>query len=138
MNYRIGTVAEAELLAEMNEMLIRDEGHRNPMNQSQLTQRMQTWLQVEYQAVLFQDGHKSIGYVLFRHDADYVYVRQLFVVAEKRRQGIGSAAISCLRENVWAGAPRLRIDVLIHNQAARLFWLSVGFRDYCITMESDI
>ena len=41
------------------------------------------------------------------------------------------------REHAWADAPRVRIDVLVGNAGAIAFWRAVGFRDYCLTMESE-
>ncbi|MDB5384773.1 MAG: hypothetical protein JWM11_419, partial [Planctomycetaceae bacterium] len=35
IHYRFATLDDAELLAAMNQQLIRDEGHRNPMNLTQ-------------------------------------------------------------------------------------------------------
>jgi hypothetical protein len=40
-----------------------------------------------------------------------------------------------LSQNAWRDRRRIRIDVLVGNQAGIGFWRSVGFRDYCLTME---
>jgi len=39
MKYRLATPEDAALLAPLNQQLIRNEGHRNPMNLAQLTER---------------------------------------------------------------------------------------------------
>jgi GNAT superfamily N-acetyltransferase len=122
----------------MNHQLIRDEGHRNEMTPSQLTDRMVGWLRREYKAVLFENEQRAVGYVLFLLEPDYVYIRHLFVVAEFRRQGIARNAIQWLKQNVWTDATRLRIDVLVKNTAAHEFWSSVGFHDYALTMEAQL
>lgn len=136
MQYRFATTEDATLIAPLNQQLIRDEGHRNPMNVTQLAERMSGWLRGEYQAVVFVEGTSLIGYALFRSECDYVYLRQLFVVPERRRQGIGRDALRWLWRNAWPDAPRLRIDVLVENTTGREFWRSVGFQEYSVTMEA--
>ena len=138
MRYRIATAADAHLLAPMNHRLIRDEGHRNAMSVAELKTRMQAWLAGEYQAVLFEDEQGTAGYALFKRDPDWVYLRQFFVQPERRRCGIGKAALTWLLENVWNDAPRIRLDVLIGNSLGIAFWRSVGFGDYCLTMEMPV
>jgi GNAT superfamily N-acetyltransferase len=138
MNYRMASAADAPLLGEMNYQLIRAEGHRNPMSLVELQSRMASWLVDGYQAVLFEDDGGPAGYVLFRREADHIYLRQLFVRHQRRRQGVGRSAVGWLIENLWHDEPRIRVDVLVGNQAAIEFWRSVGFTDYCLTMERDI
>jgi ribosomal protein S18 acetylase RimI-like enzyme len=135
MDYRLATAADCDQLADMNQRLIRDEGHRNSMTIDELTLRMRNWLAGEYQAVLFELDGKPAGYALFRHEVEHVYVRQFFVQPELRRQGIGRAAIEHLCIHFWQDRPRLRLDVLVGNAAAIAFWRSVGFEDYCLTLE---
>lgn len=136
MLYRFATLDDVAALAQMNQQLIQDEGHRNPMSLPQLTERMAAWLQGDYRAVVFGERPNLVGYALFKGEAEYVYLRQLFVLTEHRRKGIARAAIEWLWIHAWRGAQRLRIDVLIGNTAGRMFWQSVGFHEYCITMEA--
>lgn len=138
MNYRIATVADAPLLAPMNHRLIRDEGHRNSMPVAELAQRMQAWLAGEYQAVLFEDDEGTAGYALFKREPDWIYLRQFFVQPERRQHGLGKAAMAWLLENVWKDAPRIRLDVLVGNSNGIEFWRSLGFADYCVTMEKPL
>jgi len=135
MQYRPATGDDALPLAQMNQRLIRDEGHRNPMSQDELLARMHAWLAGEYQAVIFQDDAGPAGYALFRRDANYVYVRQFFVEPPRRRQRIGRAAIEHLAKHFWKDSPRFRLDVLANNSRAIAFWRTVGFVEYRITME---
>jgi predicted acetyltransferase len=120
----------------MNWRLIRDEGHRNRMSKEELEARMSQWLQGEYEATLFEEGERTVGYALFRREPEYVYLRQFYIRAEYRRQGLGRAAIDWLSQHAWGGA-RVRLDVLIGNAAGISFWRAVGFRDYCLTLERD-
>jgi GNAT superfamily N-acetyltransferase len=112
------------------------------MTVAELEQRMGGWLSTgEYTAVLFindaDDGGDIAGYALFRREPDHVYLRQFFVRADRRRAGIGRAALTWLRQNAWVGVPRVRLDVLVGNEPAIAFWRSAGFHEYCVTMEAE-
>jgi GNAT superfamily N-acetyltransferase len=122
----------------MNHRLIRDEGHRNSMSVAELESRMRAWLGGEYQAVLFEDELGTAGYALFKREPEWIYLRQFFVQPERRRYGIGQAAMTWLLQNVWNDAPRIRLDVLVGNSVGIGFWRSFGFADYCITMEKPV
>jgi predicted acetyltransferase len=135
MTFRRATLADCSLLAELNQQLIRDEGHRNRMTVRELEQRMRGWLASEYAAVLFEEGKEVVAYALYREQAKDIYLRQLFVVRNRRRQGIGRAAFEILRSQIWPPDKRLTVDVLIQNSAAVAFWRAVGYKDYCLTLE---
>jgi GNAT superfamily N-acetyltransferase len=135
MRYRFATAADVPLLAEMNRQLIQDEGHRNRMSLAELEQRMNGWLKGEYKAVLFENDGGAVGYALYKQETDHVYLRQFFVEADQRRKGIGSAAVAWLLSNAWRQSPRIQLDVLVGNSAGIAFWRSLGFVDYCTTME---
>jgi ribosomal protein S18 acetylase RimI-like enzyme len=137
MRFRLASVADAEALGALNAQLIRDEGHRNPMTVGQLVERMNGWLQREYEALIVEDDGKVVGYALFRREPEDIYLRQIFVRPDDRRRGIGRAMIEWLMQNAWQSAARVRIEVLVGNATAREFWHALGFRDYCITMEVD-
>jgi GNAT superfamily N-acetyltransferase len=138
IRYRPATADDIALLAPLNAQLIRDEGHRNAMTEQELAQRMSGWLAGEYQAFIFEVDSKAIGYALYRVEPDHIYLRQLFVEPTLRRRGIARSALEWLRQNAWSVRPRIRIDVLIGNKAGIEFWRSVGFIDYCITLEREI
>jgi GNAT superfamily N-acetyltransferase len=135
LEYNFATQEDVPLLAEMNQQLIRDEGHRNKMTLPQLQERMSGWLQAEYNAVIFSKGSDTVGYALYRNDPDWIYLRQLFVKDEMRRKGIARAAISWLKNNAWKQTKIIRVEVLVGNPKGISFWKAVGFKDYCITME---
>jgi GNAT superfamily N-acetyltransferase len=135
---RFASVDDAETLGALNAQLIHDEGHRNPMTVPQLVERMAGWLRGDYEAVVVEEGGTVVGYALFRRDPDYVYLRQIFVRNENRRRGIGRSLMGWLVRNAWQNVPRVRIDVLVGNDAGRQFWKSIGFREYCLTMEMEV
>ena len=97
--------------------------------------RMEGWLAGEYQAALFEIDGEPVGYALFRFDPDNVYLRQFFVRPDSRRRGLGREALAWLSQHVFPPGKRVRIEVLVGNATAIQFWQSVGFADYCITME---
>ena len=135
MTLRPATVDDCPRLAELNHQLIRDEGHRNPMTVAELEQRMRGWLAGEYRVVLFEDGGEVVAYALFREQSEEIYLRQLFVVRHRRRQGIGRRAVEMLRSQVWPKSKRLTVDVLVGNEGGVAFWRQLGFTDYCLTLE---
>lgn len=136
ITWRTATVpADVSLLAAWNHQLIRDEGHRNPMTVPELARRMQDWLEVEYQAVIFSDAAQAVGYALYRPDADTIHLRHFFIRPEFRRCGLGRAAFERLRREIWPPGVRLTVNVLCHNAPGVAFWRAVGFRDYCLTLE---
>lgn len=138
VRFRRATVDDAAMLAPMNALLIRDEGHSNPMTAAQLQERMANWLKGEYQAFVFEADSEAIGYALYRFEPEHVYLRQLFVLLEHRRRGIARTALEWLRRNAWGERPRVRIDVLVGNRSGIEFWRSMGFSEYCLTMESKV
>jgi ribosomal protein S18 acetylase RimI-like enzyme len=135
MNFRRATLDDCPLLAELNHQLIRDEGHRNKMTVPELEQRMRGWLQSEYMAVIFEQGGELVAYALYRDEPEEVYLRQLFVLRNRRRQRIGRAAIEILRTQIWPRDKRLTVEVLVHNAAALAFWRAVGYQNYSLMLE---
>jgi GNAT superfamily N-acetyltransferase len=135
LTFRLATPADCPLLAELNHQLIRDEGHRNRMTVPELEARMRGWLTGEYRAVIFEDRGAVVAYALYREQADEIYLRQLFVVRHRRRQGIGRQAVALLRRHIWPTNKRLTVEVLTANTGGVAFWRSVGYTDYSLTLE---
>ena len=135
MNFRCATLSDGALLAELNHQLLNDEGHRNRMTIPELEQRMKGWLSSEYAAVIFEDSQEVVAYALYREQPTEIYLRQLFVARNVRRRGIGRRALEILRSKVWTKGKRITVDVLVQNTAAMAFWRSIGFSDYCLTLE---
>ncbi len=135
MTFRMATLADCAVLAELNHQLIRDEGHRNRMTVPELEERMRGWLASEYQAVLFEEAGEVVAYGLYHEQAEEIHLRHLFVARNRRRQGLGRRAMELLRSNVWPQNKRLTVNVLVNNTAGVAFWRSVGCQDYCLTLE---
>jgi GNAT superfamily N-acetyltransferase len=135
MTFRPATLDDCSLLAPLNHQLIRDEGHRNPMTIPELEQRMRGWLFGEYRAVIFERDGSIVAYALYREQREEIYLRQLFVVRTRRRQGIGRRAVEILRTQVWPKTKRLIVDALVANTKGVAFWRTVGYTDYSLTLE---
>ena len=122
------------MLAAWNYQLIRDEGHRNPMDVWELEERMRGWLASgEYQAILFEES-EPVAYALFKETDDEIDLRQFFVVRHRRHQGIGSCAMAQLFA-LWPKEKRWTVSVLTNNASAVAFWQSQGYTDYALTLE---
>ena len=137
LEYRVATAADLPILARMNQQLIEDERHRNPMNLAELETRMRSMLAGDYTATLFEWDSRLVAYALWREEPDWVYLRQFFVARDYRRCGIGSRAFRRLTGEIWPPGNRIRVNVLIGNQPALEFWRAVGFIDYLVTLEME-
>ncbi len=137
MTFRPAILEDCVLLAELNNQLIRDEGHRNRMTVAELEQRMRGWLAGgEYRAFLVEHDGGAVAYALFRFEPDSgIYLRQFFVRREKRRQGIGSQAVEMLFREVFPARTRVTLEVLAHNEIGRGFWKASGFVSYSVCLE---
>ncbi|MDB6093517.1 MAG: GCN5-related N-acetyltransferase [Verrucomicrobia bacterium] len=134
LSWRHAAAGDLDLLAEWNHQLIRDEGHRNPMTVMELKERMRGWLGSEYRAVIFSET-APVAYALYRPGKTEIYLRQLFVARNRRREGIGAAAMGILREEIWPKDVRLTVEVLCANGPAVAFWRRMGYRDYALSLE---
>jgi predicted acetyltransferase len=135
MNFYRATLDDCALLAELNHQLIRDEGHRNKMTVPELEQRMKGWLASESAAVIFEDDGETVAYALFREQPEEIYLRHLFVLRNRRREGIGRMAFEILRAKIWPANRRLTVEVLVQNITAVAFWRAVGYKDYSLKLE---
>ena len=135
LTFRRARLEDSALLAELNHQLVRDEGHRNPMTVPELEQRMRGWLAAEYTVMIFEEGGVVVAYALYCEQPDEIYLRQLFVVRDRRRLGIGRRAVEILRSQIWPKHKRLTVGVLVGNTAAITFWRAVGYVDYALTLE---
>jgi len=135
--FRYVTDEDINTLAVMNNQLIEDERHRSKMTVQDLEIRIRKWLSKNYHAAIAEEKDEIIAYALWRRDPDWIYLRQLFVNRNKRRQGIGRAFIKWLHENAWKKDKWIRVEALIVNPEGIAFWRAIGFKDYCITLELE-
>lgn len=136
LTYRRATRGDCTLLGVLNHQLIQDEGHRNPMTEAQLAKRMRGWLTSGgYTAFLFEEGGEIVAYALYREAPDEIYLRHLFVVRHRRRQGVGRRAMRLLMDEIWTPGKRLTVEVLCANTTGVAFWKSVGYAEYSLCLE---
>jgi len=135
VQYRVATPEDASALALLNHQLMRDEGYRNPMSVAELVARMRRWLEGEYRAVLATSDDRVLGEALYRSEPEHVYQRRLFVAGDARRGGVGRQLVAWLRKHAWPEGVHVRTDVLVGDELGLSFWRSVGFIDYCTTIE---
>lgn len=127
-------LGDVKRLAELNRCLIEDEQHPNPMNITELTERMNEWLATDYICYLAKENRDIVAYCLYRDDGGYYYMRQLYVDRVHRRKGIATQLLDWLYENVWTDK-KVRLDVLAHNEDAVAFYKRYGFRIGVYRME---
>lgn len=127
-------LTDVQILADLNRRLIKDEHHPNSMNINQLTQRMKTWLENEYDCYLAKENGIIVAYCLYRDEGKHYYMRQLYVDRKHRGQGIATRFLNWLYENIWTDK-RVRLDVLAHNEGAVAFYKRYGFKIGVLRME---
>ncbi len=118
---------DVDVLAKMNKQLIEDEQSDNPMDISQLKNRMTDFLKNGYKAYLIIHNEKAIGYALIDITQDPKYLRQFFIVREERRKQYGKQAFVKLLERL--DINELDIDVLSWNEIGIKFWEAIGFKE---------
>jgi ribosomal protein S18 acetylase RimI-like enzyme len=89
-----------------------------------------------FRILLAESGHRTLGYVLFsqsydtEHAARGMYLNDLYVVPEARRQGIGRALMAAVaRASLADGGRYLFWNALERNAAARAFYRRIGARE---------
>ncbi len=135
MKFRKARLQDAPLLAQLNHQLIQDEGHSNPATVHELTGRMRQWLETLYIGIIFEDEKGVIGYALYQDEPAQIYLRQFFIIRERRRMGLGRQAMNLLFTQIWPGDRRLTVSALARNERALAFWRAMGYTDYSLTLE---
>jgi ribosomal protein S18 acetylase RimI-like enzyme len=132
---------ELERVARMNVALQEDEG-AYVMRIEHALARLRAWLDGPYRCTVFVDGEDLAGYALHRPtDPDSeghpggVYLRQLFIVRERRRRGLGREAFSLLVSEVFPEGCYITLEALVANPDGQAFWKALGFREYSVRFE---
>ncbi|MDE5859732.1 MAG: GNAT family N-acetyltransferase [Oscillospiraceae bacterium] len=115
------------LLAAMNKRLIEDEKSNNPMNISELENRMKSFLETEYDAYFFRDGDDIAGYALVKRNCSPPYLRQFFIERDFRQKHLGTTAFRTLLD--YLKTDSLDIEVLTRNETGIKFWEKLGFEE---------
>jgi len=123
---RTAGTEDRPLLVTMSSQLWEDEGGER-MPRTFFERRMQTLLSDGYAAEIFTEAGQPVGYVLWRDDGDRLYLRQVFVSRDHRRQGIGRAMFNTLLGGCLPQRDMIKIDVIDGNEIALAFWQELGF-----------
>ncbi len=121
------SLEDVERLAELNKQLIEDEKSDNQMNPEELKSRMKMFLQTDYSAYFFLEGHETVGYALVNEHSRPVYLRQFFIVRTSRRKHLGSSAVALLLKEL--AVSEMDTEVLSWNETGLKFWESCGFTE---------
>ena len=139
---RMAGLGDVALLVSMNQELLRAESSRNPLDIEQLEERLRGWMKRAWQAAILEVNGATAGYGLYRIGSDhfddegfYVELRQLFIAAGHRRQGLGRWFVERLRTRFFPRRSRVVLDVLESNAQGRAFWSAMGFEPYARTLE---
>lgn len=134
------------VLAGMNLQLIQDEGHPSNLGLKELEARFARFQNDEgYKVELFLLSGEPAGYATYRIETDdtriagnRVYLRQFFIARDKRRAGLGRAALDMLLRQRISRPNTVRLEVLDANPRGLAFWTSVGFQGYSRTLERHL
>ncbi|PTY36111.1 hypothetical protein BGP77_01985 [Saccharospirillum sp. MSK14-1] len=119
----------AERLAPLNQALIAEEGSTTLLNLVQLAQRLRHWLDCDYQCLAVFEGERLVGYCLFALEPDRNYIRQLYVVPDRRRCGYGRLLLERAETMATPGKP-LHLEVLANNDRVLGFYQKLGYLSY--------
>jgi len=133
-SFRLAENRDIPALTSMNLGLIQDSGHRNELTNAKLLDRMNQFLQSDYSALIGEIGGNPVCYALYKNDPEFLCVRQLYVTPSHRRSGFGTDMVDWITAHN-SSVKRFRIDVFVRNTDAIAFWRSIGFFDYCLTLE---
>lgn len=126
------TYEDLDVLAKMNKQLIEDEKHDNKMNVEQLKERMNNFINSDYNAYFFNLGSDVVGYALVNIKHNPLYLRHFFICREFRRRGYGKLAFENLVRLL--GTDTIDIEVMIWNETGKCFWKTLGFKERSVYM----
>lgn len=121
------TLKDASNLALLNKQLIEDEKSSNAMSIEQLTERMITFLQTEYDAYYFIVKNNIIGYALVKNACEPLYLRQFLIDRKYRKNHYGTEAFNLLLE--YLKVKCIDLEVLPWNEVGYAFWENCGFKE---------
>lgn len=101
------------------------------------------WIEDETRRIFVAGSDPVVGFVSARRwgpppiytDQEEVFLDELYVAPEARREGVGTRLVSAVR--AWAdelGARRIRLSVLAANEPARGFWAAQDAQPMTLTL----
>ena len=134
LTLRPAVAADAEAIGAMAAQLREDQGSEIQLPLRDLVGRAREQFAAGWEAVLFDVSGATVGYAFWENQPDGVFLHAFFTVRERRRTGLGRAAIEALWAGPWSGR-RVRLTVLMQNPRGQAFWRALGFSDHSIQME---
>lgn len=127
MNIVLATMADINLLTEMNIQLREDEKIDNAMTNEQVKERMYERLSSTCKAYLFSNEQEIYGYALVDHSRTPVYLCQIYIQPEYRSHGFGRKYFIKLLE--FLNIKEIDVEVLMWNERAQQFYKDIGFNE---------
>jgi ribosomal protein S18 acetylase RimI-like enzyme len=127
MNVREATAADEQILLAFTRAIWAENWDR-PWRPPELTAGMFDGKLV----LLAEDGGDAIGYAFGELDPQgYAHVNIIYVVPERRRQGVAKALLAAFGERALErGIEHLTLDVATRNEAGRAAWRRLGFTEW--------
>lgn len=126
--WRKATEADVPLLADLNRQLSEDDGTAALRPRVNFEERLRARLGGRYTAVLFELDDTPIGYALWRdNEGRGIYLRQFFILRDRRRQGLGRRAFELLTREILPPDTDITLEVGEQNPAGLAFWQGLGF-----------
>ena len=127
------SISDCKILAQFNRRLIEDGGAINSMNDNQLIERMQLFINSnEYDVLLFVHNSIYIGYTLINKQRNPLFIRHFYIDRNFRRKGYGRIAFNQLVSLY--DTDQFDLTVLQSNTIGYMFWESCGLFPYEIYM----
>jgi ribosomal protein S18 acetylase RimI-like enzyme len=132
---REATPADAEAIGAFSRALSLEEGYPAPALQAEHVRQEGFGANARFRALLAERGGQPVGYALFyrayatEHAARGVYLQDLYIVPEARRQGAGRALMAAVARACRAdGGCYVFWNARPTNRAALAFYRALGAR----------
>ena len=80
-------------------------------------------------SIVAEQGGEIIGTIMAGHDGHRGFIQHLAVAAHLRKQGIGSALVSCCLDALRSeGIDKAHLMLLVDNDAGKRFWQRLGWQ----------
>jgi ribosomal protein S18 acetylase RimI-like enzyme len=128
--------ADAETIAAFSHALSREEGYAAPVLQARHVRAEGSGRSARFRALIAEQGGRPVGYALFypAYDTDHaargLYLQDLYVVPEARRQGAGRALMAAVARACQAdGGCYVFWNAQPANRAGLAFYRAIGARE---------
>ena len=133
MRVREARPADAETIAAFSQALSREEGYAAPALQARHVRVEGFGPGARFRTLIAEQDGRPVGYALFypAYDTDHaargLYLQDLYVVAEARRQGAGRALMAAVARACQAdGGCYVFWNALPNNRAGLAFYQTIG------------